>query len=399
MKNFIKKITAVVLVLVMCFSVAAPSAYAYTEKENTVSNFEEYREIIEKGGFPALSSKQFVDVVKAINTVIRLLTGRGFVKQEYFNFTADEILTGICNEIAGKSGFDILMIVSQFPETNQYAEFVTETFRLDTTELRNRFYELRYEEDANGNHALACFYYFLGLYFSVIEECSAYCVPLEEENCYEIHLKIRVKDGTEEDIGTGVILNTETKMVYGDSENGMADIGFDFDYDELLLYAQVKVWMRDFGFTFLYDLFCYTTPLFFYNTRRIKFDYEGLEWMVQIWKGNYLISNGAEVGIYTREPGSLGTYYNCANDEQMMNMSMKLYHGDELLLERPEQLHWWVTGFKISDVLYPASRQTLDFTIEMKDEAMLEAFCEAIDNHYRHDMQYTVDGLKVNVIW
>jgi len=120
---------------------------------------------------------------------------------------------------------------------------------------------------------------------------------------------------------------------------------------------------------------------------------------VQIWKGNYLVSNGAEVGIYTREPGSIGTYYNCANDEQMADMSMKLYHGDDLLFERPEHEHWWITGFQISDRLYPAKNLTLDFTIEMKDEEMLSAFCEAVENHYRNDMSYTVDGLTVNVIW
>jgi len=188
-------------------------------------------------------------------------------------------------------------------------------------------------------------------------------------------------------------------MVTGKDGGSILGIGFEFSYEELLLYAQTNVWMRDFGFTVLYDLFCYTTPFFFYNTRRIKFDYNGLEWMVQIWKGNYLVSNGAEVGIYNRQPGSFGTYYDCANDEQMLNMSMKLYHGDDLILERPEQLHWWITGFKISDTLYPARHLTLDFTIEMPDEEMLAAFCEAVDNHYRNDMTYTVDGLKVNVIW
>ena len=43
--------------------------------------------------------------------------------------------------------------------------------------------------------------------------------------------------------------------------------------------------------------------------------------MIQIWKGNYLISNGGEVGLYNRKPGSIGSYYNCANDEQMMEMT------------------------------------------------------------------------------
>lgn len=393
-----KKIIALVLTLAIGFSVCVPAANA---ADNTApQNFEDYSQILADKGYPALSSKQFVEITKAFNFIVRFFTGRGLVEQEYFNVTADAIITEICNDVASDSGFDILMLVSQFPESNQYAEFVTETFQLDTTEIRNKFYELRFAEDAKGNKPMACVYYFLGLYFSVIEECHAYCEPLEgRENEYEVCLKIILKDGTYERVGTGVVINTETGMVTGKDGGSILGIGFEFSYEELLLYAQTNVWMRDYGFTVLYDLFCYTTPFFFYNTRRIKFDYDGLEWMVQIWKGNYLVSNGAEVGLYNRQPGSFGTYYDCANDEQMLNMSMKLYHGDELILERPEQLHWWVTGFKISDTLYPARHLTLDFTIEMPDEEMLAAFCDAIDNHYRNDMSYTVDGLKVNVIW
>ncbi len=398
MKKIIKKITAVVLVLAMCFSLAAPSASAF-RKDDIPTNFDEYREMVKDGVYPALSSQQFLKIAKTINKVFRILTGRGFVEQEHFNFTMDEMLTEICNSVAGESGFDVLLISSNLPEGKQYAEFVTGVFNIDPTALRERFYELRYEQDAQGNWAMAGLYYFLGMYFSIIEECQAYCVPLDEENCYEVYLKITLKDGAEENIGTGMLINTETSTIYGKDGNGFLGIGFNFDYDELLVYTMVNVWMRDFGFTVLYDLFCYTTPFFFYDTRRIKFDYDGLEWMIQIWKGNYLVSNGAEVGIYSREPGSIGTYYNCATDEQMMNMSMKLYHGDDLIFERPEELHWWATGFKVSNELYPANRMTLDFTIEMKDEAMLAAFCEAIDNHYRHDITYTVDGLTVNVIW
>ena len=41
----------------------------------------------------------------------------------------------------------------------------------------------------------------------------------------------------------------------------------------------------------------------------------------------------------------------------------------------------------------------MKFSIVMTDEDMLNAFCKAIDNHYRHDITYTVDGLTVNVIW
>jgi hypothetical protein len=121
--------------------------------------------------------------------------------------------------------------------------------------------------------------------------------------------------------------------------------------------------------------------------------------MIQLWKGNYLVSNGAEVGIYARDAKGIGSYYDCATDEQMMEMSMELYHGDDLIFSRPKQFHWWLTGFRIDDTLYPAGSMTLKFSIDMKNEEMLKAFCRAIDKHYKKDMTYTVDGLKVNVIW
>lgn len=389
----IKKITALILTLAIGLSISLPYAKAETSEPQ---NFEEYREFLEDEGYPAMSTEQFFKGIE----IYRFLTGRGFVEQEYFNFKADELASELCNYIAEESGLDILMIIGHLPETNQYAEFVTETFNIDTVALRNEFFRLRDEQNAQNNGTGAMILHFLGVYMSIIDECEAYCVPFKnQKDCYEIWLRIKMRDGAEENVETGIIINAATGEVYGKDGNGILGVGYNLDASQMLLYAQVNVWMRNFGFTFLYDLFCYTTPFFFYNTRRIKFDYDGLEWMVQIWKGNYLVSNGAEVGIYTREPGSIGTYYNCANTEQEMDMSMKLYHGDDLLFERPEQRHWWITGFQIDDRLYPAETLTLDFTIEMKDEEMLNAFCKAVENHYRNDISYTVDGLTVNVIW
>ena len=121
--------------------------------------------------------------------------------------------------------------------------------------------------------------------------------------------------------------------------------------------------------------------------------------MVQIWKGNYLVSNGAEVGVYNRDRIRFGSYYDCVSDEDMLEMSMALRHGDELIFERENQKHWWLTGFKIDDTLYASDTMTLDFTITMKDAEMLEAFCKSIDRHYKKDMSYTVDGLTVSVTW
>ncbi|MBQ2846937.1 MAG: DUF4474 domain-containing protein [Clostridia bacterium] len=379
----------VILSLVLAVSIVLASCpiclVSAEEKTLEPKNFEEYAEILESEGYTMPENGKQAE--------------KSVFSRKHFNFVTDDVIGEICSYIKEESSLDILGLITSVPETNQGVEFVVETFDINTTVIRDALYELRYKMDDQGNQPMAVLFYFMGLYFSVIEECKAYCVPLEEENVYEIALDIRLKDGTVETITTGVVFNSETGQTYGKSGNGILGTGYGFSIPEVLLYSQVNAWTRDFGFCLFYDIFSYTTPFFFYNTRRIKFDYDGLEWMIQIWKGNYIISNGAEVGIYSRDESRFGTYYDCATDEQMMEMSMELYHGDDLIFSRPKQLHWWLTGFRITDNLYPAKTMTLKFSIDMKDEEMLDAFCNAIDNHYRRDMSYTVDGLTVNVIW
>lgn len=373
-KRFISVIVTFAIVLSTCtaFTVSA------SEKPTQPENFDEYSVMLENDGYSLKKTNLF--------------------SQEKFNFVTDEMVWEICSHIKSESGLDILGIITSFPSTNGMQEFVYATFNIDAAALGEKFFELRADMDESGKHNMAALYHYLGVYFSIIEECKAYCVPVED-NIYEIYLDVTTKDGRVETVGTGVMVNTETQLAYGKNGNGILGTGYTFSISELLLYSQVNMWVRDFGFCLFYDIFSYTTPFFFYETRRIKFDYDGLEWMIQLWKGNYLISNGAEVGIYTRDEKRFGSFYDCANDEQMMEMSMELYHGVNLIFSRPKQLHWWITGFRIDDTLYPSDEMTLKFSIEMKDEEMLKAFCDAIDKHYMRDVTYTVDGLTVNVVW
>ncbi len=381
------------LILVLSIVLTACPIYSVSAEENTEEprNFEDYAEILENEGYTGQTEDK--------QTVLSPLKKKSLFSRKKFNFVTDDMIAEICNHIKKESGLDLLGLITSVPETNQGIDFVVETFNIDTTAMRDALYEIRFKMDEQGNKPLAVMFYFMGLYFSVIEECKAYCIPLEEENVYEIALDIKLKDGTVETITTGVVFNPVTGQAYGKDGNGIIGTGYSFSIPEVLLYAQVNAWTRDFGFMLFYDIFSYTTPFFFYETRRIKFDYDGLEWMIQVWKGNYAISNGAEVGIYSRDERRFGTYYDCATDDQMMEMSMELYHGDDLIFSRPKQLHWWLTGFRLTYDTYPASSMTLKFSIDMKNEEMLNAFCDAVMNHYKKDMTYTVDGLTVNVVW
>ena len=55
-----------------------------------------------------------------------------------------------------------------------------------------------------------------------------------------------------------------------------------------------KAWQYNFGFGKIYD---FVSPylLLEYDYVRVFFEYEGKDWMIQMWKGNYFISNGGEV--------------------------------------------------------------------------------------------------------
>ncbi len=390
-----KRLTAIILTLAIVFTACSAFSVSASEKEITdPQNLEEYTDMLEQEGYnPSKKSRN-------TNGSFLSLTGRNGLSQEYFNFVVDDMVGEICDHIKNESGLDLVGMITSIPSTTPAIELVYDTFNIDSTAMKGEFLKLRDEMNEQGNGNMAALFHFLAVYYGIIKECKAYSVPLDEENVCEIHLAVTLKDGTVEDIGTGVCFNTETQQAFGKDGNGILGTGYSFSIPELLLYAQVNAWVRDFGFCFFYDIFSYTTPFFFYETRRIKFDYDGLEWMIQLWKGNYLISNGAEIGIYSRDESKFGTYYDCATDEQMMEMSMELYHGDELIFSRPKQLHWWLTGFKITtDNLYPANTMTMKFSIDMKDEEMLNAFCNAVNNHYMNDMSCTADGLTVNVVW
>ncbi len=326
------------------------------------------------------------------------LLGKKFDTSKKFEVILDEGTHNICEEIKNNSYVDIEGIVKEFPDVSGPMKSFNKAFNIDATAFREKMFKLRDEARNNGQVGKGDVYHFIGAYVSTFKSCTFLLEPRDDINS-EIFLDVEYGDGVHEKLYTGVIYNSETGEIYDEGKNGLLGIGFCFNLNELVLYAVVNCWMRDYGFFLGYDLFCYMTPIFFYHTRRFKFDYAGKEWMIQAWKGLYAVSMGGEVGLYNREKGSLGTYYESAKDDEMINMTLEIYHGDELILKRDKQPHWWANGFKLSKTLYTANDLTLKATLEMKDEEMLKAFCESIDSNVHQDVSYTVDGLNVTIVW
>ncbi len=304
----------------------------------------------------------------------------------------------ICDIIKDNSYVDVEKIVTSIPDFSGPARLINSVGIIDTAAFSALMYKLRDECYESDRILEGKIFYFLGAYFKEFESAD---VRLEEQEdgVYEFIVYLRCGDGDVLTLTSGAYYNPETGLIYGKDEKGMMDGGYNFDMNEMIVYATVNSWMRRFGFCLGYDLFSYATPLYFYETRRFKFYYAGKEWMIQAWKGMYVASNGAEVGVYNRIPGIIGSYYNCAGDKDMLNMSFDLYHGDELLFSRPESRHWWINGFQLSKELYSAQELTLKFTIEMKDEAMLRAFTRSVSREIHRDVSFSVDGLRVSLVW
>lgn len=363
-------------------------------------SLQDYVTYIDDHGAPAFSTDTFVKQGKPLADLLRALSGRPFPKDEnrYLNVQLDDTMQDLCDYIAENSGLDIALLIGTIPNLNAPAEFAANTLHLDTTALREMFFSLRDKAYESNQTWLGYLLYLLGVYYSIIREVDIYAIPSKDNpDELQVMMDICYEDGDKAEMSPGLFINQKTGQVRGNTDKGLIDLGFNFSIRDLVIYGAVHCWQRALGFDRLYDLLANSIPLFNMSTRRFHFEARGKEWMIQIWKGNYgLVTNGVEVGVYNRPKGSIGTFYNAAGDDELMEMSASLYHGDKLLFSRGPDMHWWISAFQLSKVIYQPKDLTMTFSITFPDEELFGAFTAAIDSHGAHDVTYTTDGLTVN---
>ncbi len=386
-----KKVISLMLALVMLLT-AVPFANAKEE-----SSIETYKNQMLEIGFPVISTEEFGYLMKILQTFRYFLTGIE-PNTERIEITLDETILNITSQMCGESGLDFSLIIANLPNLNIIPNYFIEKYNINTTQFREDRYAKEAEYAAQGNDLMATVCRTIGAFMSIIDKMYVYTIKTDKENVYELVLYLEFEDGTTETHYPGVYIDMETGECYGKNGTGVFGIGHNFNFYEMTMYSVVDCWMRNYGFCLFYDIAANLSPVnFTYITRRFKFSYDGLDWMVQIWKGNYFIANGGEVGLYWREKGQVGSFYNCATEE--IPMSLQVSIGDKVLVNRKLQDHWWISGFNIGEKLYLPSALTLKSTLVMPDKEMLEAFTAAIDENVMGDVTYTVDGLNVNLVW
>ena len=127
------------------------------------------------------------------------------------------------------------------------------------------------------------------------------------------------------------------------------------------LYARIDAHQKDLGYCYSYDesivavssaILC--EPIYFY--------YDGKEWLIEMWKGQYGIETGAEIGVYNRESGTsvLGDRV-AANISKMLQKQVKSIFGNSVAGDLFN---------KVLEPIYAIAKATPDTLVRMIDAAI-----------------------------
>lgn len=149
--------------------------------------------------------------------------------------------------------------------------------------------------------------------------------------------------------------------------------GFIFDIPCDIVISQNDSWQREYGYMDLYD---YKAPAFkmVYDAEVINFLYEGKYYRIELWKGQYGITTGAEVGIYIRDNKNIN-FYRCANDEERLDIEYILTKKCDLFCRCDKS--WWLTGFDVGKFSRPSDLK-MDICICFKTLEMKDAFVDSL---------------------
>ncbi|WP_210492456.1 DUF4474 domain-containing protein [Patulibacter sp. SYSU D01012] len=174
--------------------------------------------------------------------------------------------------------------------------------------------------------------------------------------------------------------------------------GFAYDPAQDIIVSRLDATQRSFGYAYGYDAAALGMSAVL-HCEPIFFDYAGKHWMIELWKGQYGLETGCEIGVYTRafdasgpgyalldatvgrRPGddlpAHSLFYDCAGDGDLLELSATLRRDGQVLFTRGPERHWWLTGFRWG-VLSTPDQLSVDVAITLKDEAMRDAFLGGI---------------------
>lgn len=178
---------------------------------------------------------------------------------------------------------------------------------------------------------------------------------------------------------------------YWEKESDLARIsrlyGFAYDKQKGYFYSLEEPWQKQYGYHRIYDELSGSMGMAV-HCETIYFTYGGRDWMLGLWKGQYGLCTGGELGLYVRDEQHPG-YYRCADTQDHIGMSMTLYRGKKELLDRRDW-NWHVSGFCLGSCVRPEDL-SMRITFRFSNAAMCQSFVAGLQAAGYDSGQYLAD--------
>ena len=163
--------------------------------------------------------------------------------------------------------------------------------------------------------------------------------------------------------------------------------GYYYVCDQDLISTRNDAWQRQAGYTAFFDRAALALYMVF-DALPIYFDYCGRTWLIELWKGQYGINAGAEVGIYHADrlltpEEYAAAHFQAVSDSERLPVTFDLFRGEKLLATMSHTT-WWLTAFLVGIFTKP-SHLTLEVTIGFPCTEMQNQFLEALDRISREN--------------
>jgi len=320
--------------------------------------------------------------------------------------TWDPVFEEAWDKIEAANGFHMGRAANLMPDPFYYSRWQKKAAPWLLDGLGDRWLDKAMYYHEQDNTLLKTVYRVAGAAIKMPESLHVEAVALEDDpDDYEFVGMFGYADGSTVVVKTGTTLNTSTGRLGG--ENGFGNLGFNYFVDDNLLESTHGSWQRKLGYMRLYDtLLLSAGNMTNIDTLRVYFTHDGMDWLLQLWKGRYLNMPGGEIGLYHKPCSRPIGFYDTLADDELIGLSFKLIdkRDGSLLADRPMDLRWWTAGFAICDEPLTGPDLTLETVLAPQDDALLEAMKAALDEAAaRGELSYTAPdtafGPAVLIVW
>ena len=193
------------------------------------------------------------------------------------------------------------------------------------------------------------------------------------------------------------------------------------DDDTTVWYTSSDCWQKAFGYNNIYDKLAdnsgpsilginktdVNVNLFNIITKKFYFNFNGVDYRIQLWKGRYGPGIGCEMGIYEKKNGSnviedaLGVkHYKSSSVNYNMSIQLRDSSNNTQIFSRKDNT-WWINGFIANNA--SLDDLTMDISITFPDSYMAEIFTGAVnkarESYENRGITVNRYNNEVNVTW